>query len=144
MSSSINRNIGQGFLGFNSDDDSDPRKTSFFAFLKNFLCPTFNFLSFTFIITMVDIVVFIITVALGIDRNPYVLLAPLNTTLNQFGMKNPYLMQHGEVWRFVTYALLHANFMHVFVNCISQIIICSVMEAVLGWWRTMILYFSIA
>jgi membrane associated rhomboid family serine protease len=49
-------------------------------------------------------------------------------------------MRHGQVWRFITYAFLHANFVHVVVNIFSQIIIGSFIEATIGSLKTSILY----
>ena len=138
----MNNNQNRGFLGIGSDDNEDPRKVGFSSFVKSFLCPSIKLLSFTTIICTVDIILFIVTVSLGIEKDPNVLLAPLNQTLDNFGMKNPIKEQNGQVWRFITYSFLHANFMHLFTNLVSQLIIVSMFESIIGWWKCIILYLA--
>ena len=53
-------------------------------------------------------------------------------------------MQNGEIWRFITYAFLHANLIHVAVNLFSQIIIGSYIESMIGSIKTAILYLTAA
>ena len=43
-------------------------------------------------------------------------------------MKVNYKSYHGQVWRWLTFGLLHANFVYIFVNLFSQIIIGSMIE----------------
>ncbi len=71
--------------GFN--DSGDPRQESFWNFTKNFCCPSFSFKSFIFIISLVDLIVYSITLFYGISLDPNQLLAPKLTTLDTFGMK---------------------------------------------------------
>ena len=53
-------------------------------------------------------------------------------------------MRNGQVWRFITYALLHANLVHIVVNLFSQIIIGSYLESMIGSIKTLILYITSA
>lgn len=46
----------------------DPAQESYWDMLTYALCPTFKFLSLTFLICIADIVVFIFEVAVGLDK----------------------------------------------------------------------------
>jgi len=50
------------------------------------------------------------------------------------------MQQKAEVWRFITFAFLHANFVHIVVNLFSQIIIGSYMEHAIGSLKIGFLY----
>jgi len=68
-------------------DNSQENSKGFFSFIRSFLFPTFKILSFIGFICLVDIIMYIITISLGVQRDPNKLLAPLSTTLQNFGMK---------------------------------------------------------
>ena len=74
-------------MGGNMDNGGDPRNESFFQFLKDFCCPKFVFKSVIFFISMIDVIIYIITISFGIKMSPNELLAPLPDTLDMFGMK---------------------------------------------------------
>lgn len=73
--------------GSNSEPSGDPRQETFVKFIRDFCCPTFFFKSFVFIISCVDLIIYIITLAYGIKLVPNELLAPKTETLDMFGMK---------------------------------------------------------
>ena len=68
-------------------DNRDENPKGFFSFLRSFLFPTFKILSFISFICFVDILMYIITLFPGLQRDPTKLLAPLAKTLENFGMK---------------------------------------------------------
>ena len=71
-----------------NDEDSDPRSETFWSFSKSFCCPNFSFKSATFIISCIDVIIYITTLLYGgIKHTPTELLAPTTDTLNSFGMK---------------------------------------------------------
>ncbi len=72
--------------GYNSPS-GDPRREGFGKFLKDFCCPAFTFRSFIFIISSVDLAIYLLTIFNGIKMNPNELLAPTSDTLDKFGMK---------------------------------------------------------
>lgn len=45
-----------------------------------------------------------------------------------------------QVWRFVTYALVHKRFEHLLSNLISQCILGTWLEVKHGWWRVTTIY----
>lgn len=72
-------------------------------------------------------------------------LTPNYQTLHDFGNRVPYLMRYKfQIWRFLTPVFLHSNFLHLFFNCISQLIIGSQIEAILGTTKMAIVYFLCA
>jgi hypothetical protein len=66
----------------------NPRQETFTGFVKNYCCPYFKVSSFIFIITLVDVAMYILTVCYdGIaDVKKYGLLAPTFNALDTFGM----------------------------------------------------------
>ncbi len=49
-------------------------------------------------------------------------------------------MQHGQIWRYVTYDFLHANLLHLTYNMFSQILMGSYIEAMIGSYKIAALY----
>lgn len=66
-------------------------------------------------------------------------LQPNIYVLNILGMKNSYLMQQGEIWRFITPIFLHGSFLHIFFNVIAQLIYSEI-QIVLKWKKTLVLF----
>ena len=120
--------------------NSNPREETFGAFVKGVCCPWFTWKSVIFVVTVVDVVLFITCLCFGIKMEATELLAPTYTTLDKFGMKVPAKIRQGQVWRWITFGLLHANFVHLFVNMFSQVIIGSYIEVAIGSWRAALLY----
>ncbi|MCC6573830.1 MAG: rhomboid family intramembrane serine protease [Planctomycetes bacterium] len=48
---------------------------------------------------------------------------------------------YGEYWRFITGAFMHADFMHIAVNCFSLVQLGRLCEQSFGWRATMQVYF---
>ena len=67
--------------------DNSNQNKGFCGFLRSFLCPAFKLFSFIGIITIIDVIIYFITISFGIQRTPNKLLAPLTETLDNFGMK---------------------------------------------------------
>jgi hypothetical protein len=69
-------------------NSGNPRRESFFSFIKNFCCPLSTWKSSIFTISMIDIIMYIITLCFGIAKSspqaPY-FLPPLPETLEKFG-----------------------------------------------------------
>ncbi|XP_064095963.1 rhomboid-related protein 2-like isoform X2 [Macrobrachium nipponense] len=47
-----------------------------------------------------------------------------------------------EAWRYVTYALLHSGYVHLFGNLLVQLVLGIALEIFHGWWRVGIIYFT--
>lgn len=52
---------------------------------------------------------------------------------------NPY--KRYEVWRFLTYMLLHNGYLHLVFNCSMQIVLGTLLEVVHKFWRVGLVYF---
>ena len=72
-------------LGGNLSEYPDARKEPFSIFIKNFFCPLFTFKSFVFIITIINLIVYIVSIAQGIEVSDSYLLPPRQDTLDNMG-----------------------------------------------------------
>lgn len=126
----------------------DPRKDTPLKMFKSF-CPTLTLCSFTAVITIFDIILYIITLCLNGGLDPQldqVLFLPPNTkTLSQFGNRDPYeIRYHAQLWRLITPVFLHANFLQIFFNAMGQLIVGSIAESMLGTVKVIVIYFLCA
>ena len=94
---------------------------------------------FLFLISLVQIGIFIWHVIILNNRNqsvgpngpPYV-EGPL--------IFHPY--KKWEVWRFLTYMLVHSGYFHIIFNLLIQLLLGIPLEMVHRWWRILLVYFS--
>ncbi|KAI5722561.1 hypothetical protein M8J76_010289 [Diaphorina citri] len=87
------------------------------------------------------IMIFISAVEIGfflydamIVGDTYSLRGPMAKTL----IYNPF--HRAEVWRFMTYMLVHVGGFHLVVNLLVQILLGIPLEMVHRWWRVLIIY----
>ena len=125
--------------GFRFGTPEEARKETFLDMLKLLFCPLFHTRSFIFGITVVDLVVYLFSVFYDFNYNSF--LEHKVSALNQLGAKNIYLMQEGEVWRFFTPVLLHANVPHLVFNFIMQMLFGFRLEPQVGKLKTAMVYF---
>ncbi|TNV87461.1 hypothetical protein FGO68_gene10626 [Halteria grandinella] len=106
------------------------RDEGFLETLKSVLCPFLSYRQFTFWISIIQIAMFTATLAYnGIAINSG-FLAPSTLALYDFGEKYPFRMRYNyEVHRFLMPLVLHANLNHIFSNLLSQVMLCSSLEA---------------
>jgi membrane associated rhomboid family serine protease len=52
----------------------------------------------------------------------------------------PLKIQQGQIWRLITFSILHSDFVHLLFNIISQIIIGSIVEFRIKTLKTIIIY----
>ena len=123
-----------------TDANVNPRDENFIYLLKSTCCRFLEMKSVIFIVTIIDVVLYFITICYGIEKDPTQLLAPQYSTLDAFGMKINNKIYNGQIWRWFTFGLLHANLMHLMVNVISQLIIGSLIETAIGHKNVLILY----
>lgn len=115
------------------------RKESFFDMLTFIFCPFYTFMSFTTVITLVDI--FAYFCLLVIDFNDTAYLEPTTAALDTMGAKNAYRLQHDmEIYRWVTPMILHASFSHLVFNLIMQLFIGFRLEPSITWKQTAGIY----
>ena len=114
-------------------------------------CPTLKLTSFMTLITIFDIIMFIVVIAIGgtsrgdasakIYKN---FLTPNMYYLWLFGDKDAWYMKgvggFPQIWRFLTPVYLHGGFAHLLSNCVSQLIFGSMIEAIAGFKKTVLIY----
>lgn len=123
----------------------DPRNQSIPNYLKETLCPFFHFRSFCFIIIVINIIIYIISLCPhGLD--PYYkdkqFLPPHTETLEDFGHLYGYKIREKPIqaYRWIAGNLLHASFDHIFYNCFAILIIGTMLEYLIGTWRFIVIY----
>lgn len=117
----------------------NPRDENYLDMLIEMCCPVFKCCSFTSFILIVYIAVFIAEAAIGLDKAGE-LLEIYPDKLILMGANKPSLVRKGEVWRLITAAVLHVNFMHFFGNFMSTVILLSRFEYTFGTIRCIIIY----
>lgn len=136
----INREYRQVPMEENENPKQSIREESFLHFLSSIFCPDLSFLSVVFILSIINLLIFIITLLFGVKRTPTELLAPTFETLDKFGMKYPAKIYKGQIHRLILYGLLHANLLHILMNVISQLMIGCTLEKKIGSLKIGLLY----
>ena len=95
----------------------------------------FKYYPVTSILILINIIVFIITAIASRG------ILDINTTvLVDFGAKVNYLINKGQVWRFITCAFLHGGIIHIAFNMYSLFVIGTVIERIYGWKKYLGIY----
>ena len=134
-------NNGMFLLGGN--DNVKPREETFWHFLKNLFCPRLEYKSFIFIITIINIITYILTLILfgvkEIDTNTS-FLTPKN--LEKFSLSSSEMKKNKLTgsYRWITNCLLHGNFLHLLMNTISLLIFGTLTEALIKTLNITIIY----
>ena len=123
----------------------DPRSQSIPSFLKEVICPFFHFRSFSFVIIMINIAVYIASlIPHGLESSSIKakFLPPSSETLDLFGyLYGPRLRESPlQSYRWVANSLLHAYFDHIFANCFGILIFGTKLEYLIGTLRYAIIY----
>lgn len=112
---------------FSASASADRENPSGLPNISDMLCPRFSWKSVTVALTLIEIIMFIITLIVGatmydgavIKGNS--MLGPSSLTLRGMGGKwTPYI-HAGHVWRLITPIVLHAGFIHLFSNLFFQL-----------------------
>ena len=105
------------------------------------LGPTLRCCTFTVLIIIIDVIMYLISLWLYKIVNTE-FLAPNPKALDTLGWKDARkIKKRGQVWRFITPVFLHASFTHLCLNLLSTIVIGSGLENGLGSWKLATLYF---
>ena len=120
----------------------NPREENYWDMLTYSLCPTFSFLSLTFLILIADIVVFIYLASIGLDTSSDNLLQiKTQTLIDHGGNYQAYeLLYRSQVYRFLSAIFVHIHFMHIFGNVITTFMFLSRIEYTYGIVKTLIIY----
>jgi len=118
--------------------------------LNKVFAPNFSKNTFIFWISIIQIIVFILELIVGqvFEDGAFVasnsMAGPSAVTLKIMGGKYLKCIQQGEVYRFVSPALLHSGILHIFTNLVSQTMIGYTCEFTWGTWKTFGFYFGTA
>ena len=140
----------------NSTDDStplfykiqykgDPRNQSIINFLKQSICPFFRFKSFSFIIIVINVVIFIATLfphGLNEGTLQKYFLPPSVKTLNDVGDLDGEKIRKNFIhaYRWISGNLLHAYFEHLLFNSFAILVIGTMLEYLIGTWKYIAIY----
>ncbi|PFH34426.1 rhomboid protease ROM1 [Besnoitia besnoiti] len=121
-----------------SSGGSEPRSMPI-RFLE-LLFPHFHLKSAVLLISILDWVLYIVTVCLDTELP----LIPAPKVLVDFGANYPPMIKQGQVWRLLLPVFLHANFFHVFFNVFFQLRMGFTIERRYGLLKFLVLYFVAA
>ena len=101
----------------------NPREESFFEMLRIAFCPGLTKKSFIFIITAVDILVFVGTFIISIlfttGLSPMQFLGTNQDILNLFDKDFVKMRRDWQFWRFITPIVIHTGFSHLVQNMLT-------------------------
>lgn len=118
----------------------DPRKETFWSFLKNFMCPQLKLFSFTCAIIFILVAIYIVTLCWGIE-DPKSFLSPKISILQYGTLSNSKLRGNPiQAYRWVSNSLLHANFIHILSNCFALLIFGTLTEKLLSTFKYSVIY----
>ena len=138
-----NQQSTRGTMGtfMNIQSTGDPRKETFWTFLKTFMCPQLEFLSFTFIIILILTAIYIVTLCFGLEKNEKHLLPPKLSTLQYGTLSNSELKKSAvQTYRWISNSLLHAHFLHLLSNCFCLVVFGTLTEKLLSTFKYSIVY----
>lgn len=97
----------------------DPHDENYWDMLRFGLCPSFSFLSITFLVILVNLIMFIIENVNGLDKASPNLLQIKTLTLIELGANYQPNDLDGQAYRFLAAIFLHINFLHIFGNTVA-------------------------
>lgn len=124
---------GRSLLPFTSGEESP----SEFSVLEC-LFPKFSAKHCVFIFTVIDVAMYIVTLAY--DRSPGNPTSPSMSSLALFGASIPGEIRRGHVWRLVCPLFLHTNILHLLTNAFMQVRIGAAIEEKYGTRRICMAY----
>ena len=129
-------------LGVNRDDpNKDPRSENFFDMLHYSFCPTLRFMSWTVMVSLINIALFIITLAIEGIYTPGEFLQ-VNSTgiISTFAQDSYQIRVNYQYYRLLTACFFHLSFSHIVMNTFSLLIWGSIIETFVGTPIYIIIY----
>lgn len=116
------------------DDIRNSRTQSFPKFLSSFFCKNWKPFSFTAFSALILVVIYISCLCFGIESSNTKFLVPNSSSSLMSGLlKDTSDLRNGEIWRWITYSLLHNDFQHICFNLLTLTIFGSILEALILW-----------
>ena len=128
-------------LGMNRDNQKDPRTETFWDMLHLNFCPTLKFRSFTSLISIINVCIFIASLVIsGIQVDRDFLQVKNEPIISKISM-NPIKIKSGsQYYRLITPCFFHLSFMHIIMNSFSLLIWGSFIETFCGTIKYMTIY----
>ena len=117
----------------------NPKDENYFDMLKDLCCPTFKCFSFTTIVLVVTLVMYIVELSMGLNKAGSFLEVQTSTLLQLGANYAPYIRQ-GQVYRLIAPIFLHVNFLHFFGNMLAIFMFVTRIEHSFGLVRTFLIY----
>ena len=123
----------------------DPREQTLLSYLKEVICPFFRLKSFSFVILMINLIVFIISLipnGLEPSQKGEKFLPPSIKTLELFGslwgtkIRESFL----QSYRWIANSVLHGNFEHLFSNSLGILFFGTMVEYLIGSLKYSLIY----
>ena len=117
--------------------------------INKVLAPNYTAKSFIFVISIIQVIAFSMELLVGtsVEDGAFVpgndMAGPSSATLKLMGGKYLPCIQDGEIYRFLTPALLHSGILHLFTNMVSQTMIGYTCELHWGTKRMMMFYVGV-
>ena len=123
----------------------DPREQSLLSYLKEIICPFFRFKSFSFIILVINFIVFIVSLipnGLEPSLKSVKFLPPSVTTLELFGSLWGTKIRESffQSYRWIANSVLHGNFEHLFSNSLGILFFGTMIEYLIGSLKYSLIY----
>ena len=113
---------------------TEPLKESFFtSFLPNFICPNATLKSPSFIIVILTLIIYIITLCFGIEKGDTMNFLPPKLVISgNFGCLDIEVMKRGKVflqsYRWIMNMLLHLSLSHWIINSLGYVIFGTILD----------------
>ena len=123
----------------------DPRQQTLLSYLKEVICPFFRFKSFSFIILIINLLVFIISlIPNGLEKSQKELkfLPPSTITLDKMGSLWGAKIRESfwQAYRWIANSVLHGNFEHLFSNSLGILFFGTLVEYLIGTLKFCLIY----
>ena len=123
----------------------DPREQSFLSYLKEVICPFFRIKSFSFIILIINLIVFIASLipnGLEPSQKELKFLPPSTITLDKMGSLWGAKIKESfwESYRWIANSVLHGNFEHLFSNSLGILFFGTMVEYLIGTVKFCLIY----
>lgn len=134
----------RGIMDFDETPTKDPRKESYCEMFRLNLCPKLYWHSFCTLICLLDVVAFGLQIYFDPINKPgrFLEFVPTGRVMLNFGRTDEAVRKKKQVYRLVTSLFLHASFNHIFNNVVSTLIWGSLVEKLIGKWRTALIYIA--
>ena len=123
----------------------DPREQTLLSYLQEVICPFFRIKSFSFIVLIINLIVFIASLipnGLEPSQKELKFLPPSTITLDKMGSLWGAKIKESfwESYRWIANSVLHGNFEHLFSNSLGILFFGTMVEYLIGTVKFCLIY----